>query len=493
MLFESFIGPAYESASPIADCEDLINLYREKLESRGSSSKYALYPTPGFTKLTSAVSGPGRAHFFMNGREFMVIGAKFYELDSTGGVLTDRGNVALDANPATISSNGDGGNQLFITSGGNGYIFNTSTNVFASVPAISGLVTMGDHLDGYFLALSASSSTVYFSALNDGTSWTTGTDFFARSAMPDPWVSLKVLPSRNILVLGETTSEVWYDAGNASSPFVLHPSGVISYGIVAPFSVAMAGKDAIWLGTSRVGGVQVMKMSGFTPEPISTYPLQTTIGKYATKSDAVADTYQENGHTFYLLSFPTQDITWGWDDQTSEWHKRGTWMPNSNKYGANRARWHADAFGEHRMLDSNTGDIYRMASTIHTDVDGVSGLRRLRRAPALVSQNKRIKITRLELGVEVGLGLTSGQGSDPQMIMRLSQNGAKTFGAEQMRGLGKIGNYATRVVWNRLGSARRPVIEVVVTDPIPVRIMEAYIETGAAEGASKKGRGGRAA
>lgn len=477
MLFESFIGSAYESASPIADGEELINWYREKLESPGAPTRFALYPTPGFEILATAAVGPGRAHIFINDREFAVIATTLWEIDITGTVMTSRGSVSLDENPATISSNGDGGNQLFITSGGNGYNYDLTTDTLTQVSALNGLATMGDHLDGYFLVLDATTSTVYFSALLDGTSWTTGTDFFQRSAMPDRWKSMKVLPSRYILLLGEYTSEVWYDQGNATTPFALHQSGVIPHGIVAPFSVAIAGRDAVWLGTSRVGGVQVYRMAGFTPEAISSYPVQTAVGDYAVNEDALADTYQERGHLFYLLNFPTQEVTWAWDAETREWHKRGSWVSAENMFTVHRARWHAYAFGQHRWLDNITGNLYRMSSELYTDVDGESGIRRLRRAPALVDENRWVFHRKFELGVEVGVGLTDGQGSNPHIMLRMSNDGGKTWGAEMMRSLGKIGQYAKRVIWNRLGRARRRVYEVSVSDPIPTRLLEAYVET----------------
>src|SRR5574341_627428 len=128
-----------------------INWYLERIEVPGGTTQAALYPTPGVTTLATGTSNPGRAHFFEDDREFAVIGTIFYEID-TFGALTNRGTVALDSNPATISSNGDGGGQLFITSGSNGYNFNLSTNTLSQIAALNGKATMGDHLDGYFLA-----------------------------------------------------------------------------------------------------------------------------------------------------------------------------------------------------------------------------------------------------------------------------------------------------------------------------------------------------
>src|SRR3990172_9537051 len=206
MRLNGFIYGSYENQAATADQERTVNWFPEIIESPGAPARAALYPTPGVTTLATGNSNPGRAHFFENDREFAVIGSTFYEVSSTG-ILTSRGTVTLDDNPATISSNGDGGGQLFITSGTNGFVFNLSTNVLTQVTALNGKATMGGQLDGYFLALDGAASTLYISNLLDGSVWTTGSDFAQRSIASDPWISMKVL-GRYVVLLGEQTSEV---------------------------------------------------------------------------------------------------------------------------------------------------------------------------------------------------------------------------------------------------------------------------------------------
>jgi len=475
MDFASFLGPSYVSQSPNADVEECINWYYERLESTGATARGALYPTPGVRVITTAGAGPGRAHFFMNSKEFAVIGTTFYEIFESGAIAA-RGTVATDSNPATISSNGDGGGELFITSGGNGYIYTLVSHVLTQVAALDGKATQGGHLDGYFLALDAATSTLYISNLLDGLTWTTGTDFAQRSSAPDPWVAMLVFGSF-IRLFGELTSDVWYNAGAANFPFAPQQSGFIPYGIAAPFSAAIAGRDMIWLSTAKEGGALVLRASGFAPEVISSYPFQTAVGRYDVVSDATADTYSENGHTFYVLHFTSEDVTWCWDRETRQWHKRGTWVVAESAYIALRVRWHAYAFGEHRMLDSITGSIYRQSTEISTDVDG-AGIRRLRRAPALVTQNERVYYASFELDLEPGLGLVTGQGENPQVMIRMSNDGGKTWGTEHMRSAGKLGEYFRRVRMNRCGSGRRRVFEVSVSDPVPWRIVGAFLELG---------------
>jgi hypothetical protein len=473
MEYVGFVGPSYTSQSATADQEDLINWYLERMESPGAVSKSALYPTPGVTELSAHTSGPGRANYFMDGRQFSVIGTTLIETDEAGTTLTNRGTVALDSNPATITGNGDGGGQLFITSGGNGYNYNLSTDTLTQIAALNGIATMGDLLDGYFLALDASTSKVYASELLDGTTWTTGSSFAQRSGAPDPWRAIKVV-GQTIWKFGEHTSETWYDSASTPYPFSRTSYGTIPYGIVAPFSAAVADGQIIWLGASKHGEAMVLRASGALAEPISTFALHRTFANYGTISDAQADVITYQGHTFYRLHFPSADITWAYDLQSGHWFKWVTWISEDNEFVACRARWAVMAFGEHRTLDSSTGSVYRLAEDLTTDVDD-RPIRRVRRAPALVSENQRIYFPGFEVLLESGLGTATGQGANPRVMMRMSNDGGKNWSPEHLGNAGAVGEYWRRVRWNRLGMARQRVFEISVSDPIPWRIVASYL------------------
>ena len=482
MNYRGFVGGSYQAQAVTLDQEDTINWYVERTDQVATgTSPSALYPTPGVTSLSSADSGAGRGHFAMDGREFAAIGSVFYEVASTG-ALTSRGAITLNSTPVTISSNGDGGSQLFITSGGNGFIFNLTTNVLSSVAAMAGKADVGAHLDGYFLALDRDTSTLYVSALLDGTSWSTGTAFAQRSAAPDPWIDMKVL-GRYIWLLGQQTSEVWYNSGNAF-PFELHPSGLVPYGCGAQDSASVVNAALYWLGASKDGHAFMMRTTGFTPEVISNAPLELALGEYPKVDDAFGEGYADLGHTFYVINFPTQGISWAFDSRSSLWAKRGTWIAERNTFVSWRPRYHAFAFGEHRTLDADGTSLYRLSRSVGTDVES-RPIRRIRRAPALMAENDRVYYTAFELDLEPGLGATTGQGSVPVVGLRYSNDGGKTWGPEIYRSAGAIGNYGTRVRWERMGAARRRVFEVSVSDPVPYRLTAAYLQIGQAVQAAR--------
>lgn len=474
--YPGFVGGSAIAQSPTASNARTVNWYCERQDEQSE----ALYPTPGVTTLATAVESPGRAHFAQAGREFAVIGPTFYEIDANG-TLTSRGTVAIDANPATICSSGDAGGEIFVTSGDNGYIFTLATNGFAQVR--TGATTMGDYLDGFFLALDVATSTMFISDLNDGTTWDP-TQFAQRSIAADPWVSMKV-SDRYIWLFGSETTEIWYNAGTAPFPFAPHPSGLVATGCAAAFSPEIVGGAIMWLARTSQGNGNVMRASGFAPDDVSTFPFHVVLDTYSADdiSGAIGDTYEDLGHVFYLLTFPNQ-MTWAYDASSRaqmppdmRWTERGTWVSEDNAYIAWRPLYHAFAFNQHRMLDRDSGAVYVLDNSVSIDVDD-RPLRRLRRPPAIPATDARVFVPTFELLLQAGLGTQSGQGSNPQVGLRISTNGGETWGSERLRGAGRVGQYTHRTRWTRCGSAPaggawQP--EIVVSDPIPWRLVGASV------------------
>jgi len=466
--FPSFVGPADPSQSKIAADQRLVNLYPERIGAAGEPAEWALYPTPGFEVFDDLGLGTIRGFYTNNGRTFVVIDTTLVELfaDQThtlfGNILND-----LDGSPVTMYSNGDGGLQLFITSGSKGYIFDLTTGILSFV--IDG-ATQGGFLDGFFLALDPQTSTLKISELEDGSTWDP-TQVAQRNAGADRWAGM-VVAHKEIWLFGSKTTEVWYNSGASPFPFQPNPSVFISYGILAPYSAAILDNAPIWLGQSADGAGVVYRANGYTPQRVSTHTLEYELSTYETLLDAKAWTYQEQGHNFYVLTFPTADKTWVYDASTGAWHQRGAW--DGADFTAIPVYGHTFAFGKHITGGNSGGKIYEQSVAFTGDaLDGT--IRRVRRAPHLTAEGKRIKFDKLQIHLETGLGLSSGQGEDPQLMLRWSDDGGQTFGNEHWISAGRQGAYSARAIWRRLGMARDRVFEVSVSDPIPWRIVDAYI------------------
>ena len=474
MHFPSFIGPSNVAQSPIADAERTVNYYVERTALPGEKNTANLYPTPGVTTVATSTRSPGRGSFEAAGRAFAVIGAQFTEITEPMS-LVEWGTVAVNDNPVTMSYNGSsydggGGDELFITSGENGYIFNLAANTLTLVR--TGNTTMGAMIDGFFLALDVTNSALYLSEFRDGTTWDP-TQFQQRNAAGDPWVAL-IVNYHDIWLVGEKTSDIWYNAGLSPFPLLPRPGGTVPYGTRAPWSVEVAGDAVHWLAQSQNGAGYVVRISGYTPQIISTPALQVALESYTDTADAVGDTFEMLGHTFYFLSFPTAHATWLFDLQSGVWTELGTWVSEDNRYDAWRPIYHVFAYGRHLMLDRESGAIYELSGTSGLDAEA-RPLRRLRRAPALFTEHRRMFVSRFELMLESGLGAVSGQGSDPQVMLRISRDGGKTFGNERSRSAGALGKYSYRTFWTKCGSGRDLVFETTMSDPIPYRLIDAYL------------------
>jgi len=483
--FSAFVGGSYRSQSPVSDQEELINWYVEQMESPGASSPASLYPTPGVTHFTRASRVGGRAMFWGNtiaqdvqsetGRCFGVFGDLFQEFHADGstGIW---GTVAVDEHPATISGNGALVGQIFITSGGKGYIFDLNTHVFTEIPGL--VATQGGWIDGYFLAFDIVNSRVRFSALKNGLSWN-GADFISRSIGADPWRAMVVTPYGQMALLGAQSSEVWFNEGNLLTPFVPDRSGSASYGCGATFSATVVGESIAWMGKTSDGGFQVMLAKGYKPERISTHAMEHEGATYPRLDDAIGQSYTEQGHTFYVLTFPTANVTWAYDARAPEgrrWHKRGTWISEQGIYQYFRPLFHCFAFNKHLMADRETDHVYHMANRFPMDIDG-RVIRRLRRSPTSQVDNQLIVYNWFELLMETGIGKDANPtGPPPTVMMRLSKDGGRTWGDERQASSGAQGFFQKRVYWTRITQARQLVIEVTVSDPIRNwRITAAYL------------------
>ncbi len=477
MEFVGFCGPSNPSQSVIADCERLRNWYVERVESPAAPTGAALYPTPGLQAFASPSGSGVRGAWAMNGRCFFIVGTNIVEVFQTG-AYTVRGTVAEDDRPATISYNrlaASGGGALFITSGDKGYHYHLGTNVLTTV--LTSGATMGGMINSRFLSFNLTNGQVRMSALNDGTTWDP-TLYFDRTQAPDPWQMMIVNPPE-IWMIGEQTGEVWYDSGAFPQPFAPIPGAFFKTGALAPFAGGIAGDTVTWLARTAGGGAKIVAAKGYTPEAISNFAVDTALAAYL-REDGVAAaellSYEDHGHLFAVFNFPASKNSWAFDFTGGLWHERSSRNATTAVEDVWFPRVHAAAFGKHLIGGRNVATIAEMDVTFGSELNGAP-IRRVRVAPPLwAAPGGRLIIDRLDLKVEPGLGVASGQGSDPTVMLRTSMD-AKTWGKERHASAGAMGQYGTNVYWLMVGSSNDLwVPEIVVTDPIPWRISGAEIQ-----------------
>jgi len=278
--------------------------------------------------------------------------------------------------------------------------------------------------------------------------------------------------NREAWLIGERTSEVWVNQGGQNFAFARLPGVGPQMGCAAQHSVTRVGAQLIWLGRNEQGENIVVLQEGYGWNRVSSHGVEHAISGYPVVSDAVGFAYEEEGHLFYILVFPTADTTWCLDITTLKaagpglaWHQRASWDSAAGVYHRFRGNCFMN-FADLRLVgDYSSGQVHQMSRAIYTDADRV--LRCARRTPHVWNIDKRTRLFFSQVQVEFtpGVGLQFGQGTNPQAMMRWSDDGGFTWSSEHWMSIGLVGITKNRAIWRLLGTARDRVWELCFSDP----------------------------
>ena len=388
---------------------------------------------------------------------------------------------------------------------------------FATLPTTDGAFEGGqvvDVNDNYFIYSRPNSQ--QFAVSDILSPITQPLSFGSKFTSPDNLVSL-IANNGQLYLLGEKSSEVWVDQGTFPLAYQRIPGSSTQQGIVAPFSVARLGNAFAYVSQNIRGVNQIVLMNGYTPQRISTHAVENSLLDQYT-ADAIAYTYQLEGHEVYVVSFPTIDITWAYDFTTGLWHK-WLWVDDNNKYHRHRSNCAAVFQGIVVVGDWENGNLYQLDQSVYQD--NGKEIRRLRRAPHLVTDLQRQYFDELQLQFQPGVG-TGGFSRDrnlylgnpytiplnlpltigvqeiyvlgnagqiaaddtlynPKAMLRWSNDGGSTWSKEYWQDIGMQGKYKHRSIWRRLGWSRDKIFEVVVTDPVKAVVVSANLKASVGE------------
>jgi hypothetical protein len=467
------LGSAYVARSVNAADNRMVNLFPEIVPEAGKEPAF-LNRAPGLKLLATIGTGPIRGLWAFSSSDstaFVVSGTELYKI-TTSYAPTLLGTVA-GTGPVSLADNGT---QLFIAAYGPSYIYNNTTNAFGQItdPDFPGAVTVC-YLDGYFVFNEPNSQKLWVTALLDGTS-IDPLEFASTEGSPDGLIAVAA-NFREVWAFGTNSIEVWYDSGATDYPLQRIQGAFNELGCAAPYSVAKMDNGMFWLGRDRRGQGIVYRANGYTGQRISTHAIEWQIQQYSNISDAIAYTYQQDGHSFYVLTFPSGNATWVYDSATQAWHERAGWV--NGDFTRHRSNCQMSFNNQIVVGDYANGNIYAFDLEDYSDNNQIQRWLRSWRALATGQNNlTRTVHHSLQLDCETGVGLNLGQGSDPQVMLRWSDDAGHTWSNEHWSPVGKIGVYYNRVLWRRLGMSvklRDRVYEVSGTDPVKTVIMGAEL------------------
>lgn len=461
-------GSSSQQYSLPFNAERTVNLYAIT-DPRGSDSA-SLYNTPGLSLFGTYGTGAIRACYSAStGRTFIISGSILYEIFADG-TSTNRGSLASSSGIVTVADNGL---QLGICDGQKAYMFTYATNVLAQVtdPDFPSSVGAIGYIDSYFMVNENSTGRWYISALLDGLSWD-ALDFATAESSPD-----KLNRAFNFLgyvgLFGDRTLELWRNTGDSLFPFAKVSSST-PIGCEAPYTITSVDTSVYWVGANDQGSGIVYQAQGFTPKRISTEPIELKLQAVNDPSQLRAWAYQEQGHVFYAITGSDLETTLVYDLNTQLWHERA-WRNEQGEFEQHRAACVMRAFNKLLVGDRENGNVYEMSLDYYDDAGDPKHWVRI--LTHLLDELQQVKYSSLQIGFEVGDGTQSGQGSNPQASLRVSQDGARTWSNYYTKTLGAVGKYKTQVRWRRLGIQQQCTFELSGSEPIKTVITGAYLNT----------------
>ncbi len=439
------------------------NFYIER-RPQGEKSELVAYGTPGLDLFKSFGDTPNRGalSFEPESLFYVVHRGTLYEVNNAavatavGTLNTTEGRVSMDHDGTTI----------VIVDGTDGYTYNTSTNTFAEITDVDFIDNPSTvtWMDQYFIVENG----LVFQISASPTSWA-ATDIGVPETNPDSIVRV-FADHGELLVFNQITIEPWSNTGATDFPFAPIKSSVAEWGCAAKWSVCKFNDSVAFLAQNKLGQVSICLLKGYVPQVISTPDIDHIINGYMSVSDASAFSYMLGGHPMYQINFPSAGYSWLYDGRENFWS-----AVKSQDVNRQRCEFSIQFVSRTLVFDYSDGSIYSLNPNTYTENgEMIEG--------EIVSNNvsspdgERFSIDRLRVDMETGVGLVTGQGSDPQIMLQMSRDRGHSYGSELWQSMGKLGEYGKRVEWRRLGTVSTDMnFKLRITDPVKRVLISACI------------------
>ena len=436
---------ALSGDNPGVTAQRLVNCYASPT-SIGARSPFVLRSVLGYSASAFSALGNYTAVAALGGPEtfYVVANGRLVSVNSSG-VDTLLGSIAVSSDP--ILARTEAG--VAVASGGNYYLWDGST---LTQPAGGAFTNEGSvaFLDQYTIISEEDGRRVEWTELADPS---TRNASYVKVKEGRPDNVKRVLSAQGRLwVMGETSSEVWYNTGQAGAlAFERVPGGVVDTGLLSK-TLCMDYQNSVFLvGDDKV----VYRASGLSFEPISTSAVNYAI-EQETPTNIFA--YEDRGHKFVCVRFANRPA-WCFDLATGGWHERSS--------GVELGAWDIIAAGNSygKWLAVNTSaDVEELA---RTNDDRGKPLRRVMVSLPLDVDGEYLSVSVLEFRIQAGIdAISEGSDADAEAsaMLRVSRDGGATFGLEKQVNIGRRGEYGKRARFRGLGRSDHFTFELSISD-----------------------------
>ena len=472
----------YKGRSIGLDGQELCNLYPEVSASEGAKNTYSLIGTPGlklFKQIGTLSQGCRGLFTTARDRLLMVIGSSLYEVYANG-TSTIRGTLNSHTGPvsfAEIDKQRDPASaavsHVMLADGVNGYILNTATNVFSTIVGDYYPGTSVISQNGFFIQNINNSNKFIYSNYLDGLTWEASLNYFAAESSPDNILSIFLI-NNQVWLMNSKSIEIWNYTGDADALWSRSGVGYINVGLAGRNAATLINGNLYWIGAG-INGQNVIWHSGpsYMPERVSTNAIEHIMGSMDKVDDCVCLSYQQEGHQFVIFNFISGNRTLCYDMSTELWHERGDMDVPKGINNRHRAMYLTNWQNNIMVGDDANNNLYTW--DLDQKSDNGKAILRKRVAPHIHAERKRISFNSLEIDMELGVGLQSGQGSDPQVMLRMSNDGGYSYSPINIwASAGKVGARLSRVKFSKLGMSRDRVFEISMTDPVKWVLINAF-------------------
>jgi hypothetical protein len=458
------VGATSENRSHQANNELTKNWYPQIPEGNANAAAIFL-PWLGSKAFATSAGNLDRGLHVWNNTLFHVVNQSLFSVD-TAGVYTLLGTV-LGTQRCVFSNSIVGSTDLMVIAAGGVYTWDGTTFATGAFSADSVTYLNSKSIyDGSGQEFGVTGAGGPLSITSTGAS-ESAPDDIRRPYAFNQWVYM----------FGVETIEPFYDKGAGSPPLARIDNAIMQKGLGGFYTVANTDQALYFLGDdSNVYQIVQSQLTKISP------PSMVNTIKDLNKTNATGYTITVGGQDFYILWF-SDGITWAYLEEYGEWFNLSTGISegDTNPY---LAQSYVEVYDKQLAVDYRTADIVELDLDTYTDLGEV--IQRRRVLPPFSAKDvgstigKRLLMSKVKFALQTGVGIVSGQGSDPQIMVEYSLDGSETWSTERWIEIGRMGKYLINAEFWEMVSFYEITFRITISDPVFSSLHDATIDVKAA-------------